>query len=61
MNRTQGELTNLTLKVLLDSGGAYKPQTHIVNVLIRLTTIEHFFILMFVIIKKGEIVGTKYV
>jgi len=41
-NRTQGELTNLTLKVLLDSGGAYKPQTLIVNLLIRLTIIEHF-------------------
>ena len=42
MNRTQGELTNLILKVLLDLGGAYKPHTHIVNVLIRLTKIEHF-------------------
>jgi len=26
----------------LNSGGSYKPQTHIVNMLIRLTTIEHF-------------------
>jgi len=42
MDRTQGELTNLTLKVLLDSWGAYKPHTLKVNVLIRLTTIEHF-------------------
>jgi len=41
-NRTQGELTNLTLKVLLDSGRANKPHTLIVNLLIRLTTIEHF-------------------
>jgi len=30
------------LIVLLDSGGAYKPHTLIVNLLIRLTTIEHF-------------------
>jgi len=43
MDRTQGELTRLTFKVLLDSRGAYKPHTHKVNLLIRLTTIEHFF------------------
>ena len=42
MDITQGELRNLTLKVLLDSGGAYKAHILKVNVLIRLTTIEHF-------------------
>jgi len=42
MDRTHGELTNLTLKVLLDSGEACKPHTLKFNLLIRLTTIEHF-------------------
>jgi len=40
MDGTRGELTT-HLKVLLDSGGAYKPHL-VVNLLIRLTTIEHF-------------------
>jgi len=41
MDRTQGELTNLTLKYYWTQGGAYKPHTLKVNLLIRLTTIEH--------------------
>ena len=42
MDGTQGGACKPHLKVLLDSGGAYKPQTHIVNVLIRLTIIAYF-------------------
>ena len=48
------------LKVLLDLGGAYKPQTLLVNLLIRLTTIE-LFNTSVCHHQKGEIVGTKCV
>jgi len=42
MDGTQGGACKPHLKVLLDSGGAYKPQTLKVNLLIRLTTIALF-------------------
>jgi len=41
LNRTQGELTNLTLRAI-GLSGSLQTLDPIVHLLIRLTTIEHF-------------------
>jgi len=59
MDRTQGELTNLILRTIRLRGSLQTSDPK-VNLLIRLTTIDHL-ILVFVIIKKGKIIGRKCV